>query len=312
MKVTLVHNPGAGVEGQNDAEQLVSLIRAAGHEVRYQSTTQKRWDAVLDEPVDIVAVCGGDGTIVRVAERLVDRNIPVAVLPGGTANNVARSLGIVGESWDRLVSSWSEARRMKLDAAIAKGPWGERCVFEGIGAGLFAWTIPEADASETMESLDRRDAKVAYALQMLKERLDRSPAIPIRATLDEQDISGDYVLFEAMNLPFVGPNLFLAPESEPGDGCLDVVLVTHAERDRLQHYLACWQEEKPRLAVLPSHRGRHLRLEWTGFDLHIDDEVWPGEGESPERGMIDLRIDDRSVEFLVPAKTLDESHGTGR
>jgi diacylglycerol kinase family enzyme len=197
---------------------------------------------------------------------------------------------------------------VRIDAAAAEGPWGERRVIEGIGAGLFAWTIPEADASKTMESLDRRDAKVAYALQMLKDRLDRCSTISIRGTVDDQDVSGEYVLFEAMNLPFIGPNLFLAPESEPGDGCIDVVMVTQAECDRVEQYLASWQEEKPRLAVLPSRRGRHLRFEWTGFELHIDDELWPGPGETPSHGIIDMCMDGHTVEFLVPAKTLDEAH----
>jgi hypothetical protein len=52
-------------------------------------------------------------------------------------------------------------------------------------------------------------------------------------------------------------------------------------------------------------------MHWTGFDMHLDDEVWPGEAETPERGMIDLCIDGRGVEFLVPAKTLDEVHSDG-
>jgi diacylglycerol kinase family enzyme len=306
-----MHNPGAGMEGETDAEQLTRLIRAAGHSVRYQSSGEAQWDRMLDEPADLVVVAGGDGTIVRVATHMIGRDVPLAVLPAGTANNIARTLSIFGEPWEELIESWPDARRMRLDAAVAKGPWGERRIFEGIGAGLFAWTIPEADASETLESLHRRDAKVAYALQMLKDRLNHCASVAIRGTLDDKDVSGDYVLFEAMNLPYIGPNLFLAPESAPGDGCLDVVMVSRAECGRVQQYLASWQEEKPRLAVLPTHRGRHLRMHWTGFDMHLDDEVWPGEGETPERGMIDLCIDGRGVEFLVPAKTLDEVHSDG-
>ena len=55
------------------------------------------------------------------------------------------------------------------------------------------------------------------------------------------------------------------------------------------------------LERFPTRRGKHLRFEWTGFELHLDDELWPVEGDRPEKnsGTVDLRIDG-SVEFLAP------------
>jgi hypothetical protein len=80
----------------------------------------------------------------------------------------------------------------------------------------------------------------------------------------------------------------------------DIIIVTEEERERLTNYLATWQENRERLAVLPSRRGKHLRVEWTGFELHIDDELWPESGAQPNgSGTIDLRIAG-AVEFLAP------------
>jgi hypothetical protein len=55
--------------------------------------------------------------------------------------------------------------------------------------------------------------------------------------------------------------------------------------------------------VLPSHQGKHLRIEWTGFRVHIDDEFWPEEDSEPKngQGVIDIRIESGGVEVLAPA-----------
>jgi hypothetical protein len=95
---------------------------------------------------------------------------------------------------------------------------------------------------------------------------------------------------------YVGPSLFLAPDSQPGDGTFDVVMVTEAERDRLQNYLATWQENRERLPVLPTRRGKRLRLQWSGFELHIDDELLTAQASAP----VELAVGDLAVEFVAP------------
>ena len=70
--------------------------------------------------------------------------------------------------------------------------------------------------------------------------------------------------------------------SDPGDGQFDVVLITEAERDRLLYYLEHWQDNRDRLAILPTLRGRRLQIEWTGFALHIDDKLQPKPKAKPK------------------------------
>ncbi|HEX7053841.1 MAG TPA: diacylglycerol kinase family protein [Burkholderiales bacterium] len=301
MRVTLIHNPGAGAQAREDLERLLGLLRGEGHEVRYCSCADEGWAAALDEPADLVAVAGGDGTVTRVAKRMRDAGRPMAILPSGTANNVARALGMAELPLEDLVRGWKDARRVKLDLGVATGPWGERLFVEGIGAGLFACAVPQVDGSGTVDGIDRADARVAYALQLLREELPRCAPVAVRATLDGKPLSGSYVMFEALNLPYIGPNLHLAPDCTPGDGLLDVVLVGEPERERLYENLKSWQADKPRLAVLPTHRGRRLVIEWDGFPLHIDDTIWPQEGErAPAAARIEARIAG-SAELLAPA-----------
>lgn len=301
MRVTLIHNPGAGSTGAHDAARLIALLTKEGHEVRYQSSKEEGWKRALEEPADLVAVAGGDGIVARVAKRLAGGAVPVAPLPAGTANNISRTLRLAGRPYEELVRGWDEGRIIKMDVGIATGPWGERKVMEGLGAGLFAASIARADGSGTLAELPHADAKVSYMLQLLRELLDHSAPVAVHGEVDGEDVSGEYLLFEAMIIPYIGPNLFLAPDSRPGDGCFELVLVRETERDRLREYLAHWQNGKARVPVLPSRHGRHLRIAWSGFQLHIDDKRWPKKGAPAGSGAVELRLEGQTTRFLAPA-----------
>ncbi len=297
MRVTLIHNPGAGRQGMT-ATALKKLLSSHGHEVRYRSQKEPGWKKALKKPADLVVVAGGDGTVARVARRMVCRGVPIALLPSGTANNIARTLGLVERPFKELVRGWEAARRVKLDVGTAAGPWGERYFVEGVGAGLFAGLLSNPVSPRLKK---RKDAVEAGMRRLRREAAQREP-LELAARLDGKNISGRYLLLEALNLCYVGPNLHLAHDKRPGDGELDVVLVSEDERERLLYYLEHWQDNRERLAVLPSRRGRHLEIEWTGFELHIDDKLKPAEDAKPKEiaGPVDVRLDGATVEFLVP------------
>lgn len=296
MRVTLIHNPGAGNQKDDGAAELVGLLEKEGHRVRYQSASDARWAQALAEPADFVAVAGGDGTVARVAKALAGRGMPLTPLPAGTANNIARTLGLTDRPWEELVRAWPGARRVKLDIGTARGPWGERYFVEGVGAGLFACLLGTSDPARRLAQLSQPSERVSLALEILKKRALDCEALALDAQLDGQDISGRYLLFEAVNLMYVGPSLYLGPDSQPGDGTFDVVMVSEAERDRLQNYLATWQENRERLAVLPTRRGKRLRMQWSGFDLHIDDELLAGKDSAP----VELEVGELSIECIAP------------
>jgi diacylglycerol kinase (ATP) len=300
VRVTLIHNPGAGA-AKASKESLIELLRKAGHAVRYQSSKDDGWDGALAAPADLVAVAGGDGTVSRVARRMVGRATPVAPLPLGTANNIARTLGVVDAALEEIVRGWRNPRRMRLDVGVARGPWGERQFLEGVGIGLFVTLLARAGKKIKRRKVGA-DEKVSAALERLKKQLKNAKPVAVQATLDGKDISGRYVLFEAVNILYIGPSLFLAPESKAGDGTFDVVLAGEVERDRLLEYLSRWQDNRERLAVLPSHRGKTLHIEWTGFGVHIDDKLWPKKKDKPPPApaAIEVRLDGAATEFLVP------------
>jgi diacylglycerol kinase (ATP) len=96
----LIYNPTAGQ--RNRSAQMLTLIekmRKKGLELE-NAPTSGPGDATnivrsrLAKGVDVVAVCGGDGTVSEAACGLVGSRVPLAVLPGGTSNVLARELAI--------------------------------------------------------------------------------------------------------------------------------------------------------------------------------------------------------------------------
>lgn len=307
MKATLIHNPNAGDDRQATLGQIEALLREAGYKVRYQSSKDKGWHKALKKSADVIVVAAGDGTVSKVARRMIGREIPIAVLPMGTANNISRTLGIADLPVTWLIRSWKTARHLEFDAGHASGPWGERDFVEGIGAGLLTSSIPEVKGNKTMRHLKEAGVKVTYAQQIFREHLEVSPAVELEATLDGEDISGRYVLFEVLNMKYIGPNLFLAPEVEHNDGEFEVVLASEKHRQRLHNHIKHWQEGKPRPPQFGQHHGSRLQIEWTGFPIHIDDKIWPRNGKrnGKSRATIDIEVVPKAMTFLVPKDVHD-------
>ena len=307
MKATLIHNPGAGVNPVATAGQIEALMKHAGYKVRYCSTKEKGWSRALKKPADLVVVAAGDGTVGRVARRMVGRGIPIAVLPLGTANNISKTLGIAGLQLTELIASWKDAQHLKFDAGLAVGPWGERHFVEGVGAGLLTTSIPEVESSRTMNELQDAAVRVTYAQQLLREHLLDSPTVEVKASLDGVDISGRYVLFEVLNIKYVGPNLRLAPHVMPNDGQFQVILVTAKHRKTLHDHIRHWQDGKPLPLNLRPKQGKQLEIQWTGFPMHIDDQLWPGEDSIRQRAPVpvQLTVEPKALEFLVPKHIRD-------
>jgi diacylglycerol kinase family enzyme len=303
LRVTLIANADAGA-GAGDAGTIEAAIRAAGHEVRSATFGAGGWERLLDEPADLVAVSGGDGTIGRVAKRMVRRSVPLAALAAGTANNIAMTLGVEALPLAEHIASWTRARRLGFDVVMASGPWGCEPLIEGVGCGLLAASIHRDDKADDDELRKLEPAeRLARSLQVLKERVGAFPTTHVHASVDGRDISGDYVLFEAMNTQFVGPNLFLAPDGRVDDGMLDVVFVADGDRARLKDHLASWQRGAMRATPpLECVRGRVLTIAWTGYGVHLDDRPWPDGKQTQARGeaTIELRVEPKALEFLLP------------
>jgi diacylglycerol kinase (ATP) len=267
---------------------------------------------VLKKPCDMIAVAGGDGTVGKVARELIGSRMPIAVLPMGTANNIANMLGVTGRPLPDLIKGWKTARCVNFDAGLAKGPWGAQYFIEGFGVGLVAETMSQLDEEGLdLPSTDNPKKVIPTAVNILNEQLKNFPSKDMKVQLDGKDVSGDYVLLEALNIRYIGPNLDLVPRADINDGFLDVVFVTEGQRAKLKKYLSNRINRKHSRANLPVRRGQHLQIEWQNSPIHIDDTTWPkGKDRTPLRSnAIDIRLDPAALVFLTPA---DEKRPRGK
>lgn len=298
MRVTLIHNEGAGT-GAAESAEIERLIRAAGYDLTRALRHEDDWESALSESVDLVVASGGDGTVSRVAKRMIGRGIPVAVLPGGTANNIAMSIGVGSKSREELIKGWGNGHRYPVDVLRAHGPWGDEVLIEGLGCGLLAWTMHKAPR-EKMQAIEPKH-RLAEAVHMLRDQVNAFPASHVRGSLDGVELSGDYIMFEVMNTQFAGPSLHVVPDGNLGDGMLDVVSVADSERGKFHDHLARDRRGPIAHPRLETRRGKMVELVWTGFEVHLDDRLWPREGETAHPDApIEVRVERHAVEFLVP------------
>src|SRR3954452_13233133 len=100
---------------------------------------------------DIVVAFGGDGTLNEVANGLAGTDVPVSVLPGGSTNVVARTLGIPNDVVDatehllRLADDWSPR---KIDLGRAD----QRYFVFSCGVGIDATVVRRVDAHPKLKS----------------------------------------------------------------------------------------------------------------------------------------------------------------
>jgi diacylglycerol kinase family enzyme len=298
VRVMLVYNPSAGDE-RHEEEHLVERLEQAGHDVRPVSR-RKRLGRQLEDPGDLVAVAGGDGSVKDVAVALAGRQVPMAILPMGTANNIAKSLGVVG-SVTELIGGWPEAERRILRVGSVTAAGGTMPFVESAGVGLFAELVSRGEDEVDDNTAGLTGHEIDRALLLFRQITERRPPLLRRVTLDGADLTGEYLMVEAMNIPLLGPNVPLAPGADCGDDLLDLVLVSERERPAIRDYLSARLGGSAAQLKLPVRRGRQVALQASPAELHVDDEPWKREGNGSARDVrIELGGDGEGVVVLVP------------
>src|SRR5437762_7120358 len=178
-RVTLIYNENAANTEQQSRSDIAELISQVGFRVTCFSKKKRDIEEALAAPADIVAIAGGDGTVAKVAARMRPNGCPIAVLPLGTANNIAKSLGI-GRPTVELVASWHIENALAFYPIAAVGPWGRSRIIEGVGFGAIAQAIAAVP----------RKAGVARARAKYAEAALSAPAEHLRIRIDSKALTG--------------------------------------------------------------------------------------------------------------------------
>lgn len=291
MRVALIYNSSSG-QGV-PVEQVRRALSSAGLERVLELERDDGFSDALDANLDFVVVAGGDGTVQTAARALSGSGIPIAVLAMGTANNVARCLGIEGHGLDKI-ATWNPNHRVAFDFGVARGPGAARAFLESVGGGLVAAAIAASDEhEERYGGAPLAEAEIKRALAIYRDTLSRLPSRPMKLTLDGDQVCDDLLLVEVLNTPSIGPNMLLAPNADPSDGWLEVVTAGERDRHALEDYLRKRLAGQPATLALPTRRARCVELGYSG-PLHIDDTV----GHWREHRLA-IEVQRAAVDFLL-------------
>jgi diacylglycerol kinase family enzyme len=231
--VCVVFNPAAG-KGRA-AARLDRLRRVLGGQAEFRSSRQPGEAEELarqaaDEGFPIVAAAGGDGTVHEVGNGLLRARRPdvaLAVLPIGSANDYAFSLGLGPDWW--LRSDPAVAVR-PVDVGVVRSGGRERHFLNGLGLGL--------NGAVTLESrrLTRLRGLALYGLALLRALIFHYRAEPMRVQLDDETRVGPTLLL-SLALGKREGNFVVAPEARLDDGLFDYVQAGAIGRRQLIGYV---------------------------------------------------------------------------
>lgn len=285
MRVSVVHNENAGC-GFLSREELLGELEYAGHTVTEVTNLDSLLVPSLRGSVDVVIAAGGDGTILSVARRLLHSDVPMVLVPLGTANNLSRALGAT-RNLPQLIESLSKPRYQALDLGCAVGSWGTRYFCESAGVGWFCEALSEEISDE--------DKTPERARQVLTDFLARHHPRYWDVSIDGHNYSGSYVMIDVMNAGMLGPNLHLGPTADPGDGTFDVVLATPEDRPKLLAYMeALMHDDKATAPELTVKRARHVRFALGERKVRVDGKL------QNNSQFVDIHVVPGGVKVLLP------------
>jgi diacylglycerol kinase (ATP) len=287
MRAILIHNPTAGT-GSHTTEQLTTILKEAGYsDVTYCSTKERQHKRSVREPADLMLIAGGDGTIAKVIRCSPENGTPIAMLPLGTANNIARSIGLDSDPDALLECLRGHATRL-FDIGTIGGPWGTRRFIEGVGFGVLAELMKKGPKPPAAE-------RTKIGREMLKEALQGAPPRQLNLTADGEELSLEVLMLEILNTQYVGPALPFGPRSAPGDGLVDIVYLPPEGSSEM----LSWIDNPERAAPFMVRQAQKVNVRWEGHALHVDDRAYPYPGVTAD---LKIRVSRNGVRFCVPSQ----------
>lgn len=281
MKAQVIYNPTAGKNRhtKDDVEKFIS--KGNFSKVKFNTTSEENWERFDANHPDVIFLAGGDGTVHKVANVLLNSKkiksgTPMHILPMGTANNISKTLRIGSSYISHRFNTVKDLQR--FDVGLVKGFPQREFFLEGVGAGIFPALVSKMKSMEFTTS--NKSEEIEKSLQVLKEVVkDFKPQRAVIKTEGIQ-ISGYFLLAEVMNIQYIGPNFELAPTANPGDGYFDLVLIPEEKRKQLLEYIDKmieeFADEEDLKDMAFSMRVKTAEIQWEGPNVHVDDELIPG------------------------------------
>lgn len=200
------------------------VLRSAGARVESVVTTSlDELELALASAERRVVLLGGDGSL-HAAANAPGPKPELALIPGGSANNVARSIGVPLDLVDaaRLAV---EGRAAPIDAIEARAGDRRYLAVEGVSVGVHALARSGYRGTNS--------ADVSAAIRAGLGALARFEPMTMAVGLDGSCELMHLAQLFVVNMPLFGPGLRVAPSADPTDGLLDVVALEGSSRRSL-------------------------------------------------------------------------------
>ena len=213
-----IANPGAGPRDVDLEPVIGQVLGSSGAwDLRYTQHPGEAVDfarAAREEGYDRVVAAGGDGTVNEVAQGLLDCPLPLGVLPLGSGNAFARSMGVPRTLPQALTWLLSSSSR-----PIDVGTIDDHVFLSTAGLGI------DAEVCRRFNSHGHRRGLWPYIHHSLKAVTACRP-LPVDVAVNGQDARTRLAYLVAIaNTPQYGYGATIAPDARPDDGQLDVCIV---------------------------------------------------------------------------------------
>jgi diacylglycerol kinase family enzyme len=290
MFAIVFHNPSSGTKGI-DKQSLLAAIKLANIDGEYVSTKSDDFEKTFGQKADLFVAAGGDGTIRKVIIGAREKKVPIAIFPLGTANNVARSLGISGTPQE-LAETWDLERAIPFDLGVASGSWGATSFIESFGVGL----IPQYLVSAASEDKREGAENLLRGRKLLQKALKKAEPVEIEIIADGKALKGEFLGVEVLNIAFTGPGLPLGQRADATDRMLDIVCFEATAKRDLTKWLDAPTETPPPVV---SRRASEVRITWRNVAHRLDDKAFTNDDTLQTA---ELTCEKKPVAVLIPKK----------
>jgi diacylglycerol kinase (ATP) len=218
--------------------------------------------------LDLLVVVGGDGSAHQGVQFCADTGVPLAVIPAGTGNDLARTLAGAPadplDATDALVRAIAAGEQTTIDLGrVTGGPW-----FAGVLCAGFDSAVNERANRMRWPAGPRR-----YDLAILAElaRL-RAATLTVREDGGSAELAATQIAVG--NIPYYGGGIPICPSADPADGLFDVTLVRRASRFDLVRMLPGLRSgNHVHHPMVTTSRTREIRIgEANGWVAYADGE----------------------------------------
>jgi diacylglycerol kinase family enzyme len=203
----------------------------------------------LAKGIRMFVVCGGDGTIDVVAGVLAGTRATLGIIPIGTQNNTALSLGIPSDI-PAAVAILRNGRRVRVDMGMAACGDSSTPFLEFCSVGLVSTLFPSAD--------DIQHGNLGRIGDFLTALAASAPAEMHLVLDNKQEVHALCHVVLVTNMPYIGPHYQLGSAISYGDGLLDVLLFADLSKMDLVGYavqgLTVGGTEDPRIQHYHVHQ----------------------------------------------------------